>query len=147
MKTYFLFFSFVSFFLSSCTSSNNDENKSLQDSVIAVHDEIMPLMGNFARSSIKIDSILSNLPGIKQQRPELDTTDVRTELLELKSNLDSSSESMNDWMYEFEVDHEGKSKQEIKEYLNSELEKIKEIKKKFESASSEIKSKLKSFQN
>ena len=147
MKTYFLFFLFISFFLSSCTSSSNDENKSLQDSVIAVHDEIMPLMGIFARSSIKIDSILSNLPGIKQQRPELDTTDIRTELLELKRNLDSSSESMNDWMYEFEVDHEGKSKEETKEYLNSELVKIKEVKKKFESVSSEIKSKLKNFQN
>jgi hypothetical protein len=68
-------------------------------------------------------------------------------LLELKRNLDSSSESMNDWMYEFEVDHEGKSKEEIKDYLNSELVKIKEVKKKFESVSSEIKSKLKDFQN
>lgn len=147
MKNYFLFFLLISLFSQSCNSSSSDENKSLQDSVIAVHDEIMPLMGNFARTSIKIDSILSNLSGIKQQRPEIDTTDIRTELLELKKNLDSSSENMNDWMYEFEVDHEGKSKEEIKEYLNRELVKIKKVRQDFESTSSEIESKLKNFKN
>ena len=147
MKNYTLFFLSFSIFTYSCTSSTVDENKALQDSVIAVHDEVMPLMGTFVRNSIKIDSILINLPKLKEENPELDTANIRTELFDLKLNLDFSSESMTDWMHEFEVDHEGKSKEEIKEYLKSELVKIKEVKEKFESTSEESKSKLKDFEN
>lgn len=147
MKNYILFFLALSFFTSSCSTSSSDGNKALQDSVIAVHDEVMPLMGGFVRNSIKIDSILINLPEIKAQNPEIDTTAMRADLLELKRNLDYSSESMTDWMHEFEVDHEGKSKEEIEEYLKSELLKINEVKEKFESTSEESKIKLKDFQN
>jgi hypothetical protein len=147
MKNYTLFFLSISIFTYSCTSSSVDENKALQDSVIAVHDEVMPLMGTFVRNSIKIDSILINLHEVKQQNSALDTANIRAELLELKRNLDSSSESMTDWMHEFEVDHEGKSKEEIKEYLKSELVKIKEVKDKFESTFEESKAKLKDFEN
>lgn len=147
MKNYILFFLALSLFTCSCSTSDNDGNKALQDSVIAVHDEVMPLMGGFVRNSIKIDSILMNLPEIKSQNPELDTTTLRTDLLELKRNLDSSSESMTDWMHGFEVEYEGKSKEEIEEYLKNELLKINEVKQKFDSTSEESKIKLKDFQN
>jgi hypothetical protein len=147
MKTYVLSFLLISFFATSCTSSSRHENKNLQDSVIAVHDEIMPLMGDFVRSSIKIDSILMNLPEIKRENSEIDTIQTRIDLLALKKNLDSSTESMNDWMHEFEVDHEGKTEEEVKKYLESELVKINEVKRKFESTSEESQTKLKTFQN
>ena len=84
---------------------------------------------------------------MKEQNPAIDTTNMRTDLLELKRNLDSSAESMNDWMHEFEVDHEGKTKEEIKEYLLNELVKIKDIKRRFDSTSEESKLKLKIFQD
>ena len=147
MRPYILSFLFISFFITSCTSSGSDENKNLQDSVIAVHDEVMPLMGGFVRNSIKIDSILMNLPEIKRQNPEIDTNQTRIDLLALKGNLDSATESMNDWMHEFEVDHKGKTKEEIKSYLESELQKINEVKRKFETTSEESQTKLKTFQN
>lgn len=147
MRIYILSSLLASFFVVSCTSSSNHENQNLQDSVIAVHDEIMPLMGGFVRSSIKIDSILMNLPGIKIQNPEIDTNQTRIDLLALKRNLDSSTESMNDWMHEFEVEHDGKTKEEIKTYLENELVKINEVKRKFETTSQESQTKLKTFQN
>jgi hypothetical protein len=147
MKLYILPLLIISFVVTSCGSSSNDENKNLQDSVIAVHDEIMPLMGGFVRNSIKIDSILMNLPEIKMQNPEIDTNQTRVDLLALKENLDSSTESMNDWMHGFEVDHAGKTKEEVKNYLESELLKINEVKRKFEAASEESQTKLKAFQN
>src|SRR5690606_276859 len=142
-----LFFLALSIITSSCSTSDSDGNKALQDSVIVVHDEVMPLMGGFVRNSIKIDSILINLPEIKSQNPELDTTNLRIDLLELKRNLDSSSERMTDWMHGFEVEHEGKSKEEIEKYLKNELLKINEVKEKFDSTSEESKIKLKDFQN
>ena len=147
MKLYILPLLIISFVVTSCGSSSNDENKNLQDSVIAVHDEIMPLMGGFTRNSIKIDSILMNLPEIKMQNPEIDTNQTRIDLLSLKENLDSSTESMNDWMHGFEVDHAGKTKEEVKNYLENELLKINEVKRKFETVSEESHTKLKAFQN
>lgn len=147
MKLYILPLLIISFVVTSCGSSSNDENKNLQDSVIAVHDEIMPLMGGFTRNSIKIDSILMNLPEIKMQNPEIDTNQTRIDLLALKENLDSSTESMNDWMHGFEVDHAGKTKEEVKNYLENELLKINEVKRKFEAVSEESQTKLKEFQN
>jgi hypothetical protein len=54
---------------------------------------------------------------------------------------------MNDWMHGFEVDHAGKTKEEVKNYLESELLKINEVKRKFEAASEESQTKLKAFQN
>lgn len=147
MKLYILPLLIISFVVTSCGSSSNDENKNLQDSVIAVHDEIMPLMGGFTRNSIKIDSILMNLPEIKMQNPEIDTNQTRIDLLALKENLDSSTESMNDWMHGFEVDHAGKTKEEVKNYLENELLKINEVKRKFEAVSEESHTKLKAFQN
>jgi hypothetical protein len=87
------------------------------------------------------------LPEINMQNPEIDTNQTRVDLLALKENLDSSTESMNDWMHGFEVDHAGKTKEEVKNYLESELLKINEVKRKFEAASEESQTKLKAFQN
>ncbi len=147
MRTYIFPFLLTSLFATSCTSSNSHENINLQDSVIAVHDEIMPLMGDFARNSIKIDSILMNLSKIKIQNPEIDTSQTRLDLLELKKNLDSSTESMNDWMHEFEVAHDGKTDEEVRNYLEKELLKINEVKRKFKSTLEESQTKLKNSQN
>lgn len=88
-----------------------------------------------------------NLPQIKMQNPEIDTNQTRVDLQALKKNLDSTTESMNDWMYGFEPNHAGKTKEEVKSYLENELLKINEVKRKFEAASKESQTKLKAFQN
>ena len=50
--------------LTACSSESNDENDALQKDVIAVHDEVMPLMGTFVRNEILIDSLLNNMPAL-----------------------------------------------------------------------------------
>lgn len=144
MKTSFLSLSILLLFSSSCGTSAN-ENKVIQDSVIAVHDEVMPLMGDFVRNSIKIDTLLSELPVLKEQDLSLDTAQARLELVALKGKLDQATESMNDWMHAFEVDHEGKSKEEVSEYLHQELVKIKEVKEQFNAAKTESASILEKY--
>lgn len=144
MKKSLLSFSILLLFSYACNSSAN-ENKVIQDSVIAVHDEVMPLMGDFVRNSIKIDTLLHELPLLKEQNLSLDTAQARVELVALKGKLDQATESMNDWMHAFEVDHEGKSKTEIAEYLQQELVKIKEVETKFKAASIESTSILEKY--
>ena len=113
-------------FIYSC-NSKPDENKQLQDEVIAIHDEIMPLMSDFVKNSIKIDSLLNN--------GEINNQEKENELVNLKRILDDANEAMNDWMYEFEMEHADKSNQEIKEYLEDELARINLVKEKFLEAS------------
>lgn len=135
----------ILFVFTSCTSNSSQENQQLQDSVIAIHDEIMPLMGGFVRNSIKIDSILNNLQDLKDQSTEVDTMRIRKELIELKGKLDSSTDGMNDWMHDFEVDYEGKTEQEVHDYLKRELSKIQQLKNQFEEAAQQSEDRLLRF--
>lgn len=145
MKTYFIPVLLSSLFIYSCNSSENKyDNKALQDSVIAIHDEVMPLMGGFVRNSIKIDSILVDLQSYKAQNPDLDTAQARVDLSDLKVKLDAAATSMSDWMHEFETEHEGKTEEEVKKYLDNELVRIQKVKEKFNTAS-ESNSKLDLF--
>lgn len=131
MRTLSLLFTSI-IFITSC-NSKVDENKQLQDEVIAIHDEIMPLMGEFVRNSIKIDSLLEYSHHLDQKQDN--HTERKEELTDLKKTLDDANEAMNDWMHEFELEHDDKSNTEVKEYLENELKRINSVKTKFSEAS------------
>ena len=134
MKFYYLSALVGLFLVSSCAQNSADANLDLQEKVISVHDDVMPLMGEFVRNSIKIDSILNNMDQVLKDDPSADTAQVKIDLLKLKVNLDNAVEGMNDWMHNFEMDNEGQSKDEVKKYLENELITIENVKKKFNDA-------------
>lgn len=134
MKFYHLSILGALLLAASCNQKNTDNNQDLQKKVVSVHDEVMPLMGGFVRNSIKIDSILNNLDRVLEDNPSADTAEVRVELMNLKGNLDNTVEEMNDWMYAFDMENEGQSKEEIKKYLENELLRIQKVKSHFEEA-------------
>lgn len=112
--------------LTGCSTSA-DPNRQIQDEMIAIHDEVMPMMGNFVRHSQEIDTILTNMDQYHTQNPDLDTAQQRIELTELQSRLDNAHESMNDWMHDLNLNFEGLSNDATKEYLESEKAKIQDI--------------------
>jgi len=126
MKNVVLSIFLVLIFAAACTNKS-DSTQKLQDEVIAIHDEVMPMMGTFAHNSIAIDSILNNFEQIKADQPDIDTVQQREALVSLKSSIDQASEAMNDWMHQLELDFEGKSNEEIESYLQKEKTKIEEI--------------------
>ncbi len=134
-------------FFSACNSGSNDANEieRLREEAIAIHDEIMPQISAFDRNTVKIDSLLANLPQLKETYPDLDTTQTRAELTDLKSQLEQATDSMMDWMTEFDVDPQDKSTIEIKTYYEEEVEKVKEMKLLFEEASKASADKLAQF--
>ena len=134
MKFYYLSALVGLFLVSSCAQNSADANLDLQEKVISVHDDVMPLMGEFVRNSIKIDSILNNMDQVLKDDPSADTAQVKIDLLKLKVNLDNAVEGMNDWMHDFEMDNEGQSKEEVRKYLENELITIENVKKKFNDA-------------
>lgn len=112
-------------------SQTPDANRQLQDEMIAIHDEVMPMMGTFVRDIQKIDTILLNLDDYKAANPELDTVQQRVELTELQNRLEKAHDSMNDWMHDLNLNFEGQSDDEIKAYLEVEKTKMQEIKQEF----------------
>lgn len=134
-------------FFSACNSDGSDasEIERLREEAIAIHDEIMPQISAFDRNTVKIDSLLLNLPQLKEAYPDMDTTQTRADLSELKSQLEQATNSMMDWMTEFEVDPQDKSTAEIKAYYEEEVEKVKDMKQLFEAASKSSTDKLAQF--
>ena len=117
-----------------CGGGSDQDNTALQAEVIAVHDEIMPLMGAFARKSMKIDQLLNNLDSLKAADPALDTAAKRTELAALKLQLDEASDAMTTWMHEFEPDTDDRPAEEVRRYLEGEKVKVQTLKVQFEAA-------------
>ncbi|GGG93300.1 hypothetical protein GCM10007415_30200 [Parapedobacter pyrenivorans] len=130
-----------------CNNDGNDasEIERLREEAIAIHDEIMPQISAFDRNTVKIDSLLLNLPQLKEAYPDMDTTQTRADLSGLKSQLEQATNSMMDWMTEFEVDPQDKSTAEIKAYYEEEVEKVKDMKQLFEAASKSSTDKLAQF--
>jgi len=126
-------------FLAAC---NDNSNKKLQEEVIAIHDEIMPMMGTFVRNSMAIDSILNNFEEIKINHPEIDTVEQREKLTVLKNEIEDANDSMNSWMHELNLDYENMSDEEVKKYLEEEKLKITNINKQFKDVEAESKETL-----
>jgi|SRR5690606_14181202 len=122
-----LFLSLITtIFFASCSSSSNN-NREIQDEMIAIHDEVMPMMGTFVRNIQEIDSILLNVDEYKANDPSLDTAQQRVELTELRDRLETAHDSMNNWMHDLNLNFEGKSDDQIKAYLEVEKKKIQDI--------------------
>ncbi len=134
-------------FVAACGNGNdgNGEVDRLREEAIAIHDEIMPQISAFDRNTVKIDSILANLPQLKEAQPEMDTAKTRTDLTGLKSRLEDATNAMMDWMTEFDVDPQDQSTAEIKTYYQGEVEKVKEMKQLFDQVSKEATDKLAQF--
>lgn len=127
---------FLCLILFSC-SPKEDPNESLKQEVIAIHDEVMPMMGGFVRDGIAIDSILNNFESIKIENPAIDTTEEKARLTELKSDIESANESMNDWMHQLNLDFDTMTQDEVTLYLEDERAKIVEINNQFKKVEAE----------
>ena len=133
--------------LAACNGGGSDtaEIDRLREEVIAVHDEIMPQVSAFDRNTVKIDSLLSSLPELQSDNPEIDTAQIRTDLSGLKERLEGATDAMMDWMTAFEVDPADKTDAEIKAYYEQEVEKVKGMKARFDEVAKESAEKLAQF--
>ena len=138
MRNPLLFLCFIFF---ACNTKENP-NESLKQEVIAIHDEVMPMMGGFVRDGIAIDSILNNFENIQSENPTIDTAEQKEKLQELKANMENANESMNDWMHQLNLDFDKMTQEEVKQYLEEERAKITEINNQFKKAEAESKETL-----
>ncbi|MDX1940078.1 MAG: hypothetical protein SFU99_05965 [Saprospiraceae bacterium] len=126
MKTYqLLIFLILGSFALSCdqTAKQQAQEQQLWDQVMAVHDEVMPKMGEMNQLSRDLRTKLE----------ELDTTltEQREQMMMGIRALEQADEGMMSWMSAIEpLDelHENKTHEEIMAYLKEEQQKVSKVK-------------------
>ena len=116
---------------------NNDQK--LSEQAIALHDEIMPEISHFDKSTILIDSVLTNLAVIKENKTDLDTTNTRHDLTNLKDSIENATDNMMTWMKDYDTKNEDEA------YQQKEVDKINALKGQFDRVSEQIKTLLAPF--
>jgi len=147
MKKTFLFLAIFGMAFGGCNSGvDAGKANALRDEAIAIHDEIMPQVSRFDRTTMQIDSLLANLSALAEERPGLDTVYTRAELTALKTNLNNANDEMSTWMHEFDPDVDFPTSEEREAYYADEVKKMEAMKKQFDEASAQITEKLAQFQ-
>ena len=124
---------FVTLLLAACTrpadtdhehdseSADGDSpNEALYNQVMDVHDEVMPKIEDIYKLKKTLQEEIANTPDMVVERKQ--------QLEAIISNLDSASNSMMDWMHKFNPLPDSVDQEKAREYLESEIERIKKVK-------------------
>lgn len=85
-----------------------------------IHDEVMPKMNDIYKKKEQLKDRLAKEPNL----PEEERKEIEASIAE----LDSASEGMMRWMREFNPpSEESASEEEVREYLEKEMEKVKKV--------------------
>jgi hypothetical protein len=105
----------ASLFIFSCSSSSNDsvDIPSLKAEVIAIHDEVMPKMGELRKVS-------------KELRLAAEADSTKADWVETADQIAAANESMMVWMRGFEPNYEG-TDEEIVNYLQDQKVKVEKV--------------------
>ncbi|MFK7808805.1 MAG: hypothetical protein AB8F74_13460 [Saprospiraceae bacterium] len=115
-KSILLSFLSVLFVLSSCTK-HEPKVEAARESVMAVHDKVMPEMGTIHRLRKKIN---------KKMRADGVTELTKANYRQIITMLDDADEGMMSWMAEFKIPKEATVAEKL-EYLKSEQSKIDKV--------------------
>lgn len=139
MKQTYKLFILLMVVLAACgkpgTQSGNDENtegmesnpnQALYDQVMNVHDEVMPKMEDIYKIKSQLQEKIANSPDLVKERKE--------SLEAMILNLDSASNAMMDWMHQFDPLPDTIDEEQARAYLESQMEKIKAVKEKMNTA-------------
>ena len=99
--------------------TSGEANQALYDQVMAIHDEVMPKMGDIYKMKIELLEKIANTPGMVEEK--------RKELEAIISNLDSTNNAMMDWMHNFNPIPDSLDQEKAREYLETEMERIKKV--------------------
>lgn len=101
-------------------SNSDSPNEALYDQVMDVHDEVMPKMDEIMKLKRELQDKIANTPDMVVER--------KAKLEQVISNLDSASNAMMDWMHKFNPLPDSVDQELAREYLESEMERIKKVK-------------------
>jgi hypothetical protein len=104
---------FAVFALSAC-NNGKDQEKTLQDEVIKIHDKVMGDDNRLMDNKMKIDTLITTTT---------DTTQ-KAQLVRLNSELMVAEQAMENWMQKFDPEQGNKSSDEKVAYLTDQKKQI-----------------------
>lgn len=104
----------------SVEADGQSPNEALYNQVMDVHDEVMPRMEDIYKLKKGLQEQIANTPDMVVER--------KRQLEAIISNLDSANNAMMDWMHKFEPLPDSVDQEKAREYLESEIERIKKVK-------------------
>jgi len=123
MKTYLPIILITVTVLVSCEDDKRDTQDQLLDKVMAVHDEIMPKMGDIMKYKKQLKAKIDELTAAGKEDNEAKIIEIK----EAIESLDNSHEGMMSWMREFDTDFEGRVAEDVMSYLKGQMTKIEEV--------------------
>ncbi|MFM8914571.1 MAG: hypothetical protein ACKOE6_16885 [Flammeovirgaceae bacterium] len=104
-------------------ASDSNPNQALYDQVMDVHDELMPQMEDLYKLKKEIQDKIAQTPDM--------VADKKKELEQTIAELDSADQTMMDWMHKFRPLPDSANQEKAREYLETEMEKVKKLKELF----------------
>lgn len=120
MKKIFPIFILTVLFMYACGEKKKEASEMLYDQVMAVHDEIMPKMGDIMKYKKQLRQKAELLSA------EADSAQVAA-INKAISGLDKAHDEMMGWMHEFDPNFDKGTQEEIMKYLNNQKEKIEKV--------------------
>lgn len=109
-------------FLVGCEPSLEETNAELREEVIAIHDEVMPLMGKLKSYEKQAKDKIEEL----EQAESIDAGKVE-EFKALSYDLNQAYEGMFVWMRQYEIEDGEKTQEEVEDYLKSQMESVSKV--------------------
>ena len=106
--------------LDSSAADTGDPNEALYNQAMDIHDEVMPKMGELYKLKTELQNEIATTPDMVIER--------KKQLEAVISNLDSANNAMMDWMHKFNPLPDSVDQEKAREYLESEIERIKKVK-------------------
>ncbi len=111
-------------YIQACRPSQADLNQEKRAEVMALHDEVMPKLGQIKSFEKKAIQKAAELAA-----EDSTNTDQIKQYELLATELDQAYEGMFVWMRQYEIEEEGKSPEEIKLYLDQQMILVGEVNK------------------
>ncbi|MEO9482217.1 MAG: hypothetical protein ABJG47_02170 [Ekhidna sp.] len=92
---------------------------SLKSQVLAIHDEVMPKIGELRKTRMELEVLADSLM-------EADSTNAKM-FSRLATDLAAANEGMMNWMHQYDSEFDG-TDDEIKEYLEGQKKSIQQVK-------------------
>ncbi|MBY0434567.1 MAG: hypothetical protein K2U26_10705 [Cyclobacteriaceae bacterium] len=101
-------------------ANGDNPNQALYDQVMSIHDEVMPKMEDLYKVKKELEDKIANTPNmVAEEKAKLEKRIAR---------VDSISNLMMDWMHGFNPLPDSADQELAREYLETELEKVKKVK-------------------
>ncbi len=131
----------IGFAAIACESGPTEEEQqnSLKDEVMEIHDEVMPKMGEM--NTLK-NELLADADSLSADSSNVENLELSIDLKQIASELEEANKSMMDWMRNYKPTFDEQTHEEIMQYLEDQKVKAGEVKTKILTSIEKAKAKI-----